>query len=1086
MSQTTARPSFASGEINPAFWGRTDQAKFHSGCSVMRNSFVNYRGGTASRAGTAFVGPCLQNGTALPPRLIPFRFSIQQSYVLEFGDQYMRVISQGAYITETPLNILGIASTWPLGMTLPLDASTWKAGDMFYVSGMTGLLALNNLYFVVLTNPVIVGSSCLVSVADMFGNSYNGLSLSGWTGGGTAAKIYTQTTPYSAVDLPFLKFTQSADVMSLTCVNQNTLTEYPPYDLTRYSSNNWVFVQTNYASSILPPTACTATASTLTPVTSGQQLPTKYAYCVTAVDSITGQESVASPIAYVLNSVDIALYLGSITINWPPVNTAGYYNIYKAPSSYNTDVPIGSVFGYAGTSFGNQFVDSNITQDFTRTPPVHVNPFARGMILNAVITSQGSGYTQATVGANVITNTGSGAVITPIIVGGVVVDCIVQNSGENYTAGDSLVITDSGSGAGAVASLTIGPQTGTYPSVVSYFQSRRVYANSLNNPDGYQMSQTGAYTNMDAASPPIASDAISGNPWGLQVNGIQWLQPMPGGLVVGTGLDAWQLSGANGNGSAITPASQSATPQASNGFSQTVPPVKINYDILHLQPLGSVVISLQYNFFAQIYAGTDISFLSSHLLENHQIKEWAWAKEPYKLLWAVRDDGKALSLTYLKEQEINGWARHDTNGLFQSVVSIVEPPIDAIYFIVKRYIRAYSKWAYYVERMDNRLWVNTEDPWCVDCGLASIQGIRNANLSASSASGSGSVLTAFVINGGTGYSNPSLIITDPSGSGHGAIVKLQTSVTSDFNSDFNTDFGGNGAFGGSITSAVVVNGGSSYSRIQVKLQDPTGHGGAVGLTIDRSITFTADQPVFTSADVGSVIRMSGGIGTVITFVNAFQVICTMSQNITLTISNDPYNTPAPAPYGDWTITTPLQTITNLQHLEGLQVTALADGNVVSGLTVTNGTVELPNPATAITIGLPFVAQVQTLHLDIAGGHTTIQGKRKRISGMTVRMDKSRGVFAGANQPTASTTPYQAETIWNNLQEIKERDVPLNNSHAIPLFTGDRYLPIDDDWNMLDGEASPGFLAVQQINPLPMNVLLLAPTWESGDSDDQVG
>jgi len=591
---------------------------------------------------------------------------------------------------------------------------------------------------------------------------------------------------------------------------------------------------------------------------------------------------------------------------------------------------------------------------------------------------------------------------------------------------------------------------------------------------------------MDAASPPIASDAISGNPWGLQVNGIQWLQPMPGGLVVGTGLDAWQLSGANGNGSPITPASQSATPQASNGFSQTVPPVKINYDIIHLQPLGSVVISLQYNFFAQIYAGTDISFLSSHLLENHQIKEWAWSKEPYKLLWAVRDDGKMLSLTYLKEQEINGWARHDTNGLFQSVASIVEPPIDAVYFVVKRYVRPYSRWMYYVERMDNRLWTNTENTWCVDCGLSTTQSTRNANLSASSTSGSGSITSAFIINGGNNYIAPNLIITDPSGSGSGAVISLQVSISSDFNSDFNSDFGGSGIYGGSITSATIVNAGSGYTRAHLILQDPKGFGGAVGVTLDRTVTFTADQPVFTSADVGSVIRMGGGIGTIITFKSAFQVICTMLQNITTTIPNDPYNTPAPAAYGNWTITAPIQTITNLDHLDGFTVSALADGNVVHNLTVVNGSVTLPNPATSIIIGLPFVAQVQTLHLDMVGGHTTIQGKRKRITGMTVRMDKSRGVFAGANQPTASITPYQSENAWTNLQEIKERDVPINNNHPIPLFTGDRYIPIDDDWNMANGEASPGFLAVQQTDPLPMNILLLAPTWESGDSDDQVG
>src|SRR5581483_10805861 len=100
----------------------------------------------------------------------------------------------------------------------------------------------------------------------------------------------------------------------------------------------------------------------------------------------------------------------------------------------------------------------------------------------------------------------------------------------------------------ATATLSVGPQTGTYPSVVEYFQQRRAYASSLNKPDTYWMSQTGAFTNFDAASPPIDSDAITGNPWAQQVNGIQWLRNTQGGLLVGTGQDAWLVSGTAGAG----------------------------------------------------------------------------------------------------------------------------------------------------------------------------------------------------------------------------------------------------------------------------------------------------------------------------------------------------------------------------------------------------------------------------------------------------------------------------------------------------------------------------------------------------------
>ena len=74
------------------------------------------------------------------------------------------------------------------------------------------------------------------------------------------------------------------------------------------------------------------------------------------------------------------------------------------------------------------------------------------------------------------------------------------------------------------------------------------------------------------------------------------------------------------------------------------------------------------------------------------------------MIWAVRNDGALLSLTYIKEQEVEGWARHDTDGFFVGVCSVIEPPVDAIYTIVKRYIIGHNTWVYYSERADNRLW----------------------------------------------------------------------------------------------------------------------------------------------------------------------------------------------------------------------------------------------------------------------------------------------------------------------------------------------------------------------------------------------
>jgi hypothetical protein len=247
----------------------------------------------------------------------------------------------------------------------------------------------------------------------------------------------------------------------------------------------------------------------------------------------------------------------------------------------------------------------------------------------------------------------------------------------------------------ASATASIGPTTGTYPSVVAYWQQRRFYANTDNNPDTYYASQPGAFTNFDSSVPTNAADAVTGTPWGQQVNGITWMVPMPGGLVILTGLGAWQLSGGTQN-APFGPDTQVATAQAYNGVNPIVKPITINYDILYVQQKGSIVRNFAYDFFTNIYTGADLTVLSNHLFTGYDINRWDWAEEPNKLIWAVRSDGKLLSMTYMRgpyafqaqEGDVFSWARHDTSGLFQSVAVVTEPPVDAPYFIVKRSIIA--------------------------------------------------------------------------------------------------------------------------------------------------------------------------------------------------------------------------------------------------------------------------------------------------------------------------------------------------------------------------------------------------------------
>ena len=88
--------SFASGELSPRLMGRTDSPKYTSGCEVMENFMALPHGGAKRRGGTRFINEV--KNSAHTTRLIPFEYSVDQTYVLEFGNNYIRFYTNGGQV----------------------------------------------------------------------------------------------------------------------------------------------------------------------------------------------------------------------------------------------------------------------------------------------------------------------------------------------------------------------------------------------------------------------------------------------------------------------------------------------------------------------------------------------------------------------------------------------------------------------------------------------------------------------------------------------------------------------------------------------------------------------------------------------------------------------------------------------------------------------------------------------------------------------------------------------------------------------------------------------------------------------------
>jgi len=88
--------NFTGGELSPRLDGRNDLAKYNSGCKTLENMIVYPHGAAARRSGTSFVAEV--KDSTKKTRLIPFEFSTTQTYMLEFGDQYIRFYKDNGQI----------------------------------------------------------------------------------------------------------------------------------------------------------------------------------------------------------------------------------------------------------------------------------------------------------------------------------------------------------------------------------------------------------------------------------------------------------------------------------------------------------------------------------------------------------------------------------------------------------------------------------------------------------------------------------------------------------------------------------------------------------------------------------------------------------------------------------------------------------------------------------------------------------------------------------------------------------------------------------------------------------------------------
>lgn len=643
--------SFAGGELSPEMFGRLDDVKFQTGAAKLLNFIATPQGPAENRPGTRFV-KAVKDSTK-KTRIIPFTYSTTQTMVLEFGNGYLRFHTNAATLQ------VGTPAAYNAALTYAVGALVSSGGSVYYATAAVPLA----------TAPPNVAFWYLVPTT-----------------------AYEIPTPYQEADLFGLHYVQSGDV--LTIVHPN----YAPRELRRLGATTWVLSTILFASPIPAPAAPTVTAIRGRSINISDITTAAIAVITTVADHNLSDG----------DPIEISGVLGMTEAN-------GFWIVHKSTPStkleiqYYTDGENFDSTTFTAYAGGGNIQYANQSQDLDNY--YVITSIASNGLDESVASPPGTV-------SNNLNVTGASNELTWTAVPGALryniykrqsglYGYIGQTSSNAFT--DDNIAPDMGTTPPIVD--TVFASAGNYPQAVSYFEQRRVFAGTNNEPQTMWMTRSGTESDMSYSLPIKDDDRVNIRVAAREANTIRHVVPL-NQLLLLTSAAEWRVSPINSD--AITPTTVSVRPQSYVGANNVQPEI-INNSMVYCAARGGHVRELGYSWQSSGFVTGDLSIRSAHLFDNYTISDMCFAKSPQPLLWFVSSTGKLLGLTYIPEQQIGAWHQHETDGIFESCCVVAEGIEDALYVIVRRIVNGNS--VRYIERMETRQITTLEDSFFVDSGL---------------------------------------------------------------------------------------------------------------------------------------------------------------------------------------------------------------------------------------------------------------------------------------------------------------------------------------------------------------------------------
>lgn len=645
-----SQPALTKGEISPSLYGRVDLAAYYLGLKTCRNFIVRPYGGVVNRAGSRFISEV--ENSAKKSRLIAFQFSSDDAFVLELGDQVLRVYYRGAVVLDGEGNPVEVVTIWPVE-DLPLLTFT-QSGDVMtfchpdypiqqlsrYAADDWRVSAFANTEGPFLEINIDTGKTIKSS---MFSGNVT-LTAEGWdfTADMVGQMIRVEQSPEST--------TKAWEVEADILVNE-----------IRKAGASYYQAIASGKTGTVRPTVLEGMEADGSPGVTWQ-----YIHSGFGIVLITGFTSAAEVTGVVLSRL-------------PDSVVTGNFSRAITGATAGTE-PVAGGEGVPDTPGVNARIDC----------PAH------GFINGDPATIAGvTGMVGINVTAQIIVVDANTFELSGVYGSGV------------YAGGGTATKTMAGAVTYKWALEAWGGSQG-YPASSSYYQQRQVFGGTAARPQVVWMSRSAGFNNFGTSVPLLDDDAVSIELAAERRNVVRHLIRLTK-LIALTSEAAWVIEKKTGE------PLPSTDPQEETGVSPSLRPLKIGSKVLFVESKGNVARSLGYSYASDAYEGQDLTITASHLFKGRKVVDWAYQRTPFRCVWIVMSDGTLLGLTYMPDQEIIGWHRHDTDGVYESVTCVSEETEDALYAIVKRKVG--GDWKRYIERFETRYFTDIADAFFVDSGL---------------------------------------------------------------------------------------------------------------------------------------------------------------------------------------------------------------------------------------------------------------------------------------------------------------------------------------------------------------------------------